>query len=309
MSIFIPKFLVIFLAISIPIILVAITLVIQRRTIDQKSSKFLGTIIKYFNQHFGENNSKQVDNAVINSSDALKNRLQAKLTLVYAGIFLFVIGNFLGLFYFIMSDLLMTFGNGGTEDFRIWTAMVITSPFSGGWQGSLPWEGGFYFPPFRANAYHETWNYIFATSEVTDNPNFLAVMVYSIIINGFVFSIIFNTPLLIKRVRNSVLPTLFFFFISMTILSKSLFVCFYELLMMEYGSVGQYGPIYVSQPHIFLNFTNFILYLTIAIIFIYLLFLYLGVKIMKKFSLENNKKLFMFYISLYYWISLLVLFI
>jgi hypothetical protein len=136
-----------------------------------------------------------------------KKRLSYRFLLIYGAIILFLLGNLIGEFYFILTDTRIPVTQGSTGDTRTLASIVFNSLFSGGWMGSLPWYGNMPLPPIYLDTYHETWSWVFFTSTFTDNPAFLDSTVWLILLGTIFSGLLFLSPLYFGSIRKSFLPS------------------------------------------------------------------------------------------------------
>ena len=137
---------------------------------------------------------------------------KVRLFFYYLGIVLFLISFIIGEFYEVMFDLSLPVNQGSTGELRTATSVIFQSPFSAGWIGALPWSGQI--------TYHETWNWIFFTAPLSDNPNFFGTISKAMLLISIGVGLVFLAPLAIKTIRLSFLPSMFIFMTEMTIFSK-----------------------------------------------------------------------------------------
>ncbi|MFW9953818.1 MAG: hypothetical protein ACFFD3_04620 [Candidatus Thorarchaeota archaeon] len=162
-------------------------------------------------------------------SGYISREVTLRLVAIYLVIGIFILSNIIGIYYHVMGDVLQTISNYGEEEIRLWSAIVYTTPFSGGWTGTFPWYGNGLWPLSYPETYHESWNWIFHTSAlVTGNPYFFEGVAEDLIIIPLVFCIVILIPLARKSVREAFLPSLLHLHVSMLILASTLFNCFAE---------------------------------------------------------------------------------
>jgi len=147
---------------------------------------------------------------------------KVRLFFFYLGIVLFLVSFMIGEFYEVMFDLMLPVNQGSTGEFRTVTSVIFQSPFNAGWMGALPWTGYV--------TYHETWNWVFFTAAITDNPEFLGTIVIVLLLISIGAGLAFLAPLAIKSIRQSFLPAMFFFTTGMTIFTKVVAGYFAETL-------------------------------------------------------------------------------
>jgi len=147
---------------------------------------------------------------------------KVKLFFFYLAIVLFLVSFMIGEFYEVMIDLMLPVNQGSTGEFRTMISVIFQSPFNAGWIGALPWTG--------FTTYHETWNWIFFTAAITDNPDFLGTIIFILLLISIGMALAFLSPLAIKSIRQSFLPAMFFFTTGMTIFTKVVAGYFAEAL-------------------------------------------------------------------------------
>ncbi|MHA2079482.1 MAG: hypothetical protein ACW99X_17970, partial [Candidatus Thorarchaeota archaeon] len=179
------------------------------------------------------------------SRTSLGRDIKVKLFFVYLGIALFLISFTMSEFYEVIFDLIMPVTQGSTGEIRTVTSIVFLSPFTAGWVGALPWYG--YLPaPAGLGTYHDPWGWIFATSAYTDNPNFLGTMVTVLVMFSFIVGILFLIPLAFKRIRQSILPSLFFFTSGMMIFTKAAIGGLGHALALTFGAQLRVGIMIIT---------------------------------------------------------------
>ena len=240
-------------------------------------------------------------------------QLSYRILLIYGGIILFFLGNLIGEFYFILSDISLPINQGSTGDLRVWNSIVFNSPFSGGWMGFFPWYGNFPLPPMYLDTFHETWGWIFFTSTITDNPAFLDSMVWSILIGSMLSGLLFLVPLLFGVIRKSFLPSMFFFSTGMLTTMKGIFSCFSQAFKLEFASGSvTYGIQTITKKNLESTtdlLESFVLPLLFVILILFVFFVLLGHKLWRHHypSHQFSHYWFMFYITLCFWASLVIL--
>lgn len=241
-----------------------------------------------------------------------KNQFIYRILLIYVFLILFLVGNLIGTFYFILNDVRLYVNQGSTGDIRIWTSIVLNSPFSGGWMGFLPWYGNFPLPLSNLDTFHDTWSWVFFTASITDNSAFLDTMAWAIFSSNIFSGFIFLSPLFLGVIRKSFLPSMFFFSTGMLITMKSLFSCFSQVFKLEFtsGSIT-YGIQTITKIDL-LNvdlLMSFLLPLLLVMIGFYVFFALLGHRIWNYYYPDNHfsHKWFLLYITISFWGSLVIL--
>ncbi len=164
----------------------------------------------------------------------VKDGILSRLLAVYLFIGLLLLTNIIGTFYNTMADVIMPIGNAGEEEIRVWSAIVITTPFSGGWTGTFPWYGFSFWPPAYPEVYHETWNWVYHTTAlVTGNDYFFQGISQDLFILPLIVGIVFLIPLARKSVREAFLPSILHFHVAMLTIMSTVFNCFSEAFKLE----------------------------------------------------------------------------
>jgi hypothetical protein len=240
-------------------------------------------------------------------------QLSYRLILIYGGIFLFILGNLIGEFYLLFADLSQSITQGTTGSQRVWSNIVFSSPFNGGWMGFFPWYGGMPLPPINLDSYHDPWSWILFTASSTDNPAFVDDMVWRVLLGSILSGFVFLTPLVFSFIRKSFLPSMFFFFTGMLTSMKAIFSCFGQAFKLEFtsGSIT-YGIKTITKKDL-MSITDllgsFILPLLFISIVFFLLFSFLGNKIWRSHYSEQSgsHNWFRLFLTLSYWGSLIIL--
>jgi len=241
-----------------------------------------------------EENSDTHEGSAISPED--KNRLY----FYYLGIALFLISFFIGEFYQVLIDLSLPVNQSTTGEYRSATTVVFQSLFNAGWIGSLPW--------FGVTDYHGTWAWIFFTAGITDNPGFLRGVLEILVIISLVVGCVFLAPLVIKSIRQSFVPSMFFFMTGMTIFTKTAVGYFAGALKLLYSSLEfQYTNIVVTSNMI-PNYTWVLTSCVLMIVPMFALFVILGRKLWKvHYTDSRSRAWFTAYISLSFWIGLILM--
>lgn len=300
MPLIIPKLVVKYLipGIFISFIIIARLLYYHSRS-NYKLNSFSEFLMKPFSLEW------QLDGTLdhVLQRELVNKKMKSLLVLFYSGIALFLVGNLIGLFYFIYVDLFKELSQGNTGAIREWTAIIINNPFNGEWKGSIPWIS------FERNL--NTWDWILFTSANTSNPSFMGKYAISLIQNSIVIAIIFLIPLLWGPIRTSFVPSLLFYFISMSIATHGIFEALARLMSIEFKlETIQYGYLIVTEKELdVIDPYNIMLKLLGGIILLFLLFLFLGRRIGKVHypDIKSSQRWFIIYMCLYYWISFIIL--
>jgi hypothetical protein len=239
------------------------------------------------------------------SRTSLGRDIKVKLFFVYLGIALFLISFTMSEFYEVIFDLIMPVTQGSTGEIRTVTSIVFLSPFTAGWVGALPWYG--YLPaPAGLGTYHDPWGWIFATSAYTDNPNFLGTMVTVLVMFSFIVGILFLIPLAFKRIRQSILPSLFFFTSGMMIFTKAAIGGLGHALALTFGAQLRVGIMIITGTMI--PDLNEVIAIGFLIVFaLYIFFAFMGRELWKvHYDDIRSRRWFLVYFTLIYWLGLTV---
>lgn len=177
----------------------------------------------------------------------LKNQLLIRLGFIYLFVAIFIISNVLAQFYLVANDLLQPVTQSGTDLVRTWESITIYGPFVGGWKGALPWYESFVLPPPTGATFHETWKWIIFTQGISDNQGFLGEIYSILLITTSLTSMMFFIPLAVKSIRKSLVPSLFFYFTGVLIMTKSLFAFLGQSLRLVIGDTITFGLYTVSS--------------------------------------------------------------
>jgi hypothetical protein len=238
----------------------------------------------------------------------LKSQLLVRLGFVYLIVILFLVCNLIAEFYYVVCDLLEHMGQSGTDLTRTWSSIVIYSPFLGGWLGSLPWYGQIPFPPLNSNIFHEPWNWRFFTLAFVDNPGFFPSTFAEMTQTSLMIGVIFLFPLILKSVRKSFVPSLFYLTSGMLIMTRSVFAGFGQAFRLLYfGETITYGigNVTIAMEQIQSHVWNSIAWNLILTIGFFVVFLLMSYKLSKSFFPENHgvRKWFIVSIVAIFWIS------
>jgi hypothetical protein len=237
----------------------------------------------------------------------LKEELGLRLAVVYLALGVFILCNMIGTYYYIMGDLIETITQGSTGLERTWSSLVINTPFSGGWYGSLPWYGHSLLPPLGSDTFHDVWSWVFFTSAITDNPDFIPSFFPGYTLTTMVIGASFLVPLLHRSFRESFVPSLFLFNTGMLTITSSLFSCFARAWQIQFGSISiRFGLFEVSAEE-FGDLPMQVVSTYFPVISIlFLAFLGLGWLLGRVHYREQKKShiLFVLYIAATYWLSL-----
>lgn len=238
-----------------------------------------------------DTNRKEAPESETEERSNLWREDKVKLFFFYLGVVLFLVSFMIGEFYEVMFDLMLPVNQGSTGEFRTITSVIFQSPFNAGWTGALPWTG--------FATYHETWNWIFFTAAITDNPEFLGIVIVILLLISIGGGLAFLAPLAIKSIRHSFLPSMFFFTTGMTIFTKVVAGYFAEAFAMVLLNVQlQYMSGVVTADMI----PELVGLLTSGFLFMlgmFVLFIVLGRKLWRVYYTDSKSKTwFMVYITL-----------
>ncbi|MFW9849717.1 MAG: hypothetical protein ACFFF4_11280 [Candidatus Thorarchaeota archaeon] len=224
-------------------------------------------------------------------TEAKWNRIVSLLVFLYIGLILFVIGNMLGVFYTTMGDALEAVNQGSSGDAREVISIAFLDPYNAGWLGSLPWYGSFPLPLSGEVVYHDTWEWIYFTGILWDNPVFFDSILNEVILFSFGMSLLFLLPLIVPHIRRSFLPSLFLFVSGMYVASTALIRCFAQVIDLGYlGDTITYGL--YEQSIIGVDpsaVPSIIAALLPYVVFFAVLFPLLGYKLWRGFYPENRR--------------------
>ena len=179
--------------------------------------------------------------------------------------------------------------------------------------GFFPWYGNLPLPPMNLDTFHETWSWIFFTSTGTDNPAFLNDTVWRILLGSVLSGLFFLVPLLFGVIRKSFLPSMFFFSTGMLTTMKGVFSCFSQAFKLEFASGSvTYGIQTITKKNlesITDLLESFVLPLIFVILILFVFFVILGRKLWRHHypSHQFSHYWFMFYVTLSFWGSLVIM--
>jgi len=282
----------IIIAIALPIIVLCLFVLVTPRVKNGSSSKWR-RYLSYFIKppRIGDNESEIPESDAEGKRTSLWREDKVRLFFFYLGVALFLASFMIGEFYEVMIDLTLPVNQGSTGEYRTITSIIFQSPFNAGWIGELPWMG--------YSTFHETWNWIFFTAALTDNPDFLGHMVIALLLISMGVGLVFLSPLAIRSIRQSFLPAMFFFTTGMTIFTKVVAGYFAEALALVLLNVQlQYMHVVVTANMI----PDLVLLLATGILFLlgmFALFIVLGRKLWRIYYNDpKSRTWFMVYITL-----------
>ncbi|MHA2358968.1 MAG: hypothetical protein ACXAB5_01740 [Candidatus Thorarchaeota archaeon] len=286
------------LAIALPIVAVCLFILIipsLRNGSANKLRRYLSYLVKppvidAYNSVSPEDDTEQ-------ERVSLWREDKVRLFFYYLGIGLFLISFIIGEFYEVMFDLLIPISQGSTGVVRTATSVIFQSPFSAGWIGALPWSGQI--------TYHETWTWIFFTAPLSDNPHFFETLIIAMLLISIGVGLVFLSPLAIKTIRQSFLPSMFFFMTGMTIFSKVTIGCLAETMALAFRNVQlQYMHIIVTGDMI-PNLMELVAIGFLMNLGMFALFLVLGRKLWRvHYTDSKSRTWFMVYVALSFWLGL-----
>lgn len=218
------------IAIALPIIALCLFILIIPWMRNGSDGSILRRYISYFVHppRIDTIESEPFEDGRENESTSMWRETKVKLFFYYLAIALFLVSFMIGEFYEVMIDLSLPVTQGYTGELRTFTSIIFQSPFNAGWVGELPWAG--------FTTYHETWNWILFTAPLTDNPDFLPSLVIALLLFSVLVGLAFLSPLSIKSIRQSFLPSMFFFVTGMTIFTKAAVGFLAELLALAFAN-------------------------------------------------------------------------
>jgi hypothetical protein len=237
----------------------------------------------------------------------LKREIGKRLVMIYLFIGLFFVSNFLGTFYQIVADQAMWLIDPNFTP-RVLARIGFDSPFSGGWFGSFEWYGQMFLPPAGAEVYHETWNWVFFSAGMTDDPTFFFGATRSILIFTIIFGLIFILPLLKRSIRTSFFQSIFLLSSGMSILTRGIFGLFGQAWRLQCGTEYlRFGAIVVvgGQLQVITELTLLLL-LVPVILGLFVIFLF-GARWLWSVHYPEEHRPFNWlglFVALQYWMSL-----
>ena len=239
----------------------------------------------------------------------IKRELVLRLFAVYLVIGVFLLANILGTYYHIMADVLNDVHQGSTGLLRTWSAVVLTTPFSGGWLGTFPWYGYGLWPPSNLDVYHEPWSWVYHTAALAGDPSFFPGMADELLVIPIIVGVILLLPLARRSVRTAFLPSILHLHISLLVLVGGLFNCFAQAFRLAVlGETLVFGLYEVSASDLN-GLPSLMISLILPILFvIFLLFLGISYKLGKGYYPESKRArmLFILNTTILYWLSLVL---
>ncbi|NHI87962.1 MAG: hypothetical protein EAX87_00480 [Candidatus Thorarchaeota archaeon] len=277
------------IAVVLPIVAVGIFYVFNTRFRDRsegKARKYLSYLVVPPRLHIdGPNKSWRRD--------------KVRLYFYYLAVVLFLASFLIGEFYQVMFDLLLPVTQGSTGDARIVTDVLFTSLFSAGWIGSLPWMG--------LVTYHETWSWILFTAAFTDNPGFLISVIPTLVGTSIVGGLAFLVPLVIRKIRQSFLSSMFFFTTGMAVFSKATISCLAYACALQFGKVELVYFGITATGDMIPGLVSVIAATFTLALAMFTLFVLLGRKLwMVYYTDSKSKTWFTVFITLSYWLGFVI---
>jgi len=310
MAIIIPELWAYVLLILIPILAISITIMASYYIRKKPSSKVTGYLSLFVRKL--EIESIPTTDGDTNRTDA-KRQIVSRLAIVYLLLILFYLSNTIGVFYYVMSDVVQTMTQGSTGLSRIVSSIIIESPFEGGWVGNLPWYGFVPLPPAGVDLFHEPWNWIFFTAAGTDNTSFLMNTTADMMLNSFFFASFFLVPLLFKTIRKSFVSSLFLFTSGMAVATRFIFGLFAQAWNLLFDSaIIQFGLEQVTAGELQVITEWEIISMTLPIIIVMcVIFSIIGWKLWRSHYPDHNRShiWFMLYVIGSFWCSLFAIII
>jgi len=282
----------IIIAIILPIIAVCIFIISIPWLRNGTGSKLRRYLSYFINPpRIGSYGSESAANDIEFRHTTTWRETKVKLFFYYLAIALFLVSFMISEFYEVMIDLSLPITQGSTGELRTFTSVVFQSPFNAGWVGALPWAG--------FTTYYETWNWILFTAPLSDNPDFLPSLVSALLLFSILIGLAFLSPLAIKSIRQSFLPSMFFFVTGMTIFTKTAISYLAELLALAFANAHiQYMHIIVTGG-MFSDIGGLLVFGLSVVLGMFTLFIILGRKLWKShYSDSKSRNGFMTYITL-----------
>ena len=237
----------------------------------------------------------------------MNEQIVARLVIMYLILMVFLLSNIVATFNYVMADVILPVNQGSTGDLRTWSAILLNTPFSGGWLGTFPWYGNDLLPPLTVDTFHETWDWVYFLIPVSDNPNLAATLIPFLLIMPMVMGLIYLIPLARRSIRESYLPSLLLFNFGMLTVMYGMFNCFaVSLYLLDPLASITYGLYTVSAASMSGIPALMVPILTLAFLGFFLIFMVLGRKLGRIHYPESQKaqRFFMMFVALTYWLSL-----
>ncbi|MFW9788626.1 MAG: hypothetical protein ACFFE2_16730 [Candidatus Thorarchaeota archaeon] len=238
---------------------------------------------------------------------SFKREIKVRLGLVYLGIGLFLFSFLIAEFYEVLLDIQLPVTQGNTGDARVVSSLVFQSPFIAGWIGSMPWYGSFPLP-LGWGTYHETWDWIFFTAAITDNPNFMGSVSTVMLLMSFLVGSVFLAPLISKRIRTSFLSSLFFLVTGMSVFTKIILGFLAHALTLFFGNAQiQIGELIVSGSMI-PDLNEMVAWGLVFVAGLYLLYSAMGWKLWQlHYPDMKSRRWFLGFITTSYWLGFILM--
>ncbi|MFX1485139.1 MAG: hypothetical protein ACFFCP_18315 [Promethearchaeota archaeon] len=294
----------IIIAMAIPIVSACLFILIipwLKKGSNTKLRRYLSYLIKP--PHIGPLNSPDLD--VELRGNSLWKEIKVRLFFVYLAIGLFLAGFMISELYEVIFDITLPITQGTTGEMRTVSSVAFMSIFNAGWIGVLPWYGQLPAPSILGT-YHDSWGWIFFTSAFTDNPDFFTTMVFILLLISIVSGLVFMAPLISKTIRNSFLPSMFFYITSLLIFTKAAIGASAQVLSLLLGGSIRYG-LWTVTGNMIPRLYEGLLYGFPILLAMFGLFIFIGRKLWHlHYSDLKSKRWFMVFVSLIFWLSLFI---
>jgi len=240
-------------------------------------------------------------------SGYINEQIVARLVIMYLILMVFLLSNIVATFNYVMADIILPVNQGSTGDLRTWSAIVLNTPFSGGWLGTFPWYGNDLLPPLTVDTFHETWDWVYFLIPVSDNPNLAATLIPFLLIMPMVMGLIYLIPLARRSIRESYLPSLLFLNFGMLTVMYGVFNCFAVSLYLLDPSASITFGLYTVSASVLNGLPTLVMtYLIPVLLGFFLIFMVIGRKLGRIYYPESRRaqRFFMVFVALTYWLSL-----
>lgn len=224
------------LAYTVPLVAFVSTILMDmylKRTESGRLNSIFSFILHPF--QFSKNESDTSD---------MRKHLLLFLGLMYTTIFIFLMVNIIAELYFVLGDAAFPVTQGSTGATAQISKIVIENPWWSGWYGDLPWYHGYPYPLPGTSTFHNTWEWILYTAFFVDNPVFLENFIFSINVLTLLAASVYWLPLLLRRIRDSFIPSFFFLSAGIFTYIRPSFGLFAQAYSFQFeGDVLQFGAI------------------------------------------------------------------
>ncbi|MFW9870456.1 MAG: hypothetical protein ACFFEL_12595 [Candidatus Thorarchaeota archaeon] len=294
----------IIIATAIPIVTACLFILIipwLRKGSQTRMRRYLSYLVKP--PRIGPLNSQ--DPNIELRSNSLWREIKVRLFFVYLAIGLFLACFMISELYEVIFDITLPVSQGSTGEMRTVSSVAFMSIFNAGWIGALPWYG--HLPaPSILGTYHDSWGWIFFTSAITDNPNFFTTMVFILLLMSFASGLVFMAPLISKTIRESFLPSMFFYMTSLLVFTKAAIGASAQVLSLLLGGSIRYG-LWTITGEMIPRLYEGLLYGLPILLAMFSLFMFLGRKLWQvHYSDLKSKRWFMVFVTLIFWLSLFI---